>query len=89
MPEVPKGQPTLDEITNKVFEELRVGKCANKRDGDEGSCKVRKYTYLIILTTYKLFIHYIYFSPTIRSLKSLKVHRFYLEKFSLETQLST
>ncbi|XP_031780001.1 regulator of G-protein signaling loco isoform X3 [Nasonia vitripennis] len=38
-PEVPRGQPTLDEITNKVFEELRVGKSESKYDEDEGSCK--------------------------------------------------
>ncbi|XP_058804018.1 regulator of G-protein signaling loco isoform X2 [Phymastichus coffea] len=38
VPEVPKGQPTLDEITNKVFQELRVGKSTTKRD-EEGSCK--------------------------------------------------
>ena len=40
-PEVPKGQPTLDEITNKVFEELRVGKVGKKSEGDDGSCKVK------------------------------------------------
>ncbi|XP_023245188.1 regulator of G-protein signaling loco [Copidosoma floridanum] len=39
-PEVPRGQPTLDEITNKVFEELRVGKIdSNNVEGDEGSYK--------------------------------------------------
>lgn len=35
-------QPTLDEITNKVFEELLVGKSRNKYQYSEGSCKVRK-----------------------------------------------
>lgn len=43
-PEVPRGQPTLDEITNKVFEELRVGKSDSKYDEDEGSCKVCNFT---------------------------------------------
>ncbi|KAJ8680308.1 hypothetical protein QAD02_016095, partial [Eretmocerus hayati] len=38
-PEVPRGQPTLDEITNKVFEELRVGKNDKKQESDQGSCK--------------------------------------------------
>ncbi|KAL7293981.1 hypothetical protein TKK_0012558 [Trichogramma kaykai] len=38
-PEVPKGQSSLDEITNKVFEELRVGKVNKKSDTDNGSCK--------------------------------------------------
>ncbi|XP_033221988.1 regulator of G-protein signaling loco isoform X2 [Belonocnema kinseyi] len=37
--EVPHGQPTLDEITNKVFEELLVGKSTNKYQYSEGSCK--------------------------------------------------
>lgn len=36
---IPQGQTTLDEITNKVFEELLVGKSANKYQS-EGSCKV-------------------------------------------------
>ncbi|XP_012058166.1 PREDICTED: regulator of G-protein signaling loco [Atta cephalotes] len=36
--EVPHAQPTLDEITNKVFEELLVGK-RNKYQYSEGSCK--------------------------------------------------
>lgn len=40
--EIPQGQPTLDEITNKVFEELLVGKSAKKYHYSEGSCKVRK-----------------------------------------------
>ncbi|KAG8033933.1 hypothetical protein G9C98_008414 [Cotesia typhae] len=35
---IPQGQTTLDEITNKVFEELLVGKSANKYQS-EGSCK--------------------------------------------------
>ncbi|XP_034948216.1 regulator of G-protein signaling loco isoform X2 [Chelonus insularis] len=35
---VPQGQSTLDEITNKVFEELLVGKSNNKYQS-EGSCK--------------------------------------------------
>lgn len=34
-------QSTLDEITNKVFEELLVGKSTNKTEISEGSCKVR------------------------------------------------
>jgi len=38
--EVPHMQPTLDEITNKVFEELLVGKSRNKYQYSEGSCKV-------------------------------------------------
>ncbi|XP_076164696.1 regulator of G protein signaling family member locomotion defects isoform X2 [Ptiloglossa arizonensis] len=33
------GQPTLDEITNRVFEELLVGKSASKYQYNEGSCK--------------------------------------------------
>ncbi|XP_011707290.1 PREDICTED: regulator of G-protein signaling loco [Wasmannia auropunctata] len=37
--EVPHVQPTLDEITNKVFEELLVGKSRNKYQYSEGSCK--------------------------------------------------
>ncbi|XP_018312460.1 regulator of G-protein signaling loco isoform X1 [Mycetomoellerius zeteki] len=37
--EVPHAQPTLDEITNKVFEELLVGKSRNKYQYSEGSCK--------------------------------------------------
>ncbi|XP_043266406.1 regulator of G-protein signaling loco isoform X2 [Venturia canescens] len=37
--EIPQGQPTLDEITNKVFEELLVGKSTNKYHYSEGSCK--------------------------------------------------
>ncbi|KAL0099996.1 hypothetical protein PUN28_019465 [Cardiocondyla obscurior] len=37
--EVPHAQPTLDEITNKVFEELLVGKSKNKYQYSEGSCK--------------------------------------------------
>ncbi|XP_043461403.1 regulator of G-protein signaling loco isoform X3 [Leptopilina heterotoma] len=36
---VSQGQPTLDEITNKVFEELLVGKSTNKYQYSEGSCK--------------------------------------------------
>ncbi|KAK0157788.1 hypothetical protein PV328_011480 [Microctonus aethiopoides] len=36
--EIPQGQTTLDEITNKVFEELLVGKSINKYHS-EGSCK--------------------------------------------------
>lgn len=40
--EVPHVQPTLDEITNKVFEELLVGKSRNKYQYSEGSCKVGK-----------------------------------------------
>jgi len=36
---MPHAQPTLDEITNKVFEELLVGK-RNKYQYSEGSCKV-------------------------------------------------
>lgn len=39
--EVPHVQPTLDEITNKVFEELLVGKSKNKYQYSEGSCKVK------------------------------------------------
>lgn len=42
MDEVPHVQPTLDEITNKVFEELLVGKSRNKYQYSEGSCKVGK-----------------------------------------------
>ncbi|XP_012226987.1 regulator of G-protein signaling loco isoform X2 [Linepithema humile] len=37
--EVPHAQPTLDEITNKVFEELLVGKSRSKYQYSEGSCK--------------------------------------------------
>ncbi|XP_043498432.1 regulator of G-protein signaling loco isoform X2 [Polistes fuscatus] len=37
--EISRGQPTLDEITNKVFEELLVGKSASKYQYNEGSCK--------------------------------------------------
>ncbi|XP_032672591.1 regulator of G-protein signaling loco isoform X2 [Odontomachus brunneus] len=37
--ELPHAQPTLDEITNKVFEELLVGKSRNKYQYSEGSCK--------------------------------------------------
>ncbi|XP_019882875.1 regulator of G-protein signaling loco isoform X2 [Camponotus floridanus] len=37
--EVSHVQPTLDEITNKVFEELLVGKSRNKYQYSEGSCK--------------------------------------------------
>ncbi|XP_077258095.1 regulator of G protein signaling family member locomotion defects isoform X6 [Temnothorax americanus] len=37
--EMPHAQPTLDEITNKVFEELLVGKSRNKYQYSEGSCK--------------------------------------------------
>ncbi|XP_015610266.1 regulator of G-protein signaling loco isoform X2 [Cephus cinctus] len=37
--DIPQGQPTLDEITNKVFEELLVGKSTNKYQYHEGSCK--------------------------------------------------
>lgn len=37
---MPQGQSTLDEITNKVFEELLVGKSTNKYTYSEGSCKV-------------------------------------------------
>ncbi|XP_028044588.1 regulator of G-protein signaling loco isoform X2 [Monomorium pharaonis] len=37
--EVSHAQPTLDEITNKVFEELLVGKSRNKYQYSEGSCK--------------------------------------------------
>ncbi|XP_046142954.1 regulator of G-protein signaling loco isoform X2 [Osmia bicornis bicornis] len=33
------AQPTLDEITNKVFEELLVGKSSSKHQYSEGSCK--------------------------------------------------
>lgn len=39
--ELPHAQPTLDEITNKVFEELLVGKSRSKYQYSEGSCKVR------------------------------------------------
>lgn len=39
---MPHVQPTLDEITNKVFEELLVGKSRSKYQYSEGSCKVRK-----------------------------------------------
>ena len=38
--EIPQGQPKLDEITNKVFEELLVGKSTNKYHCSGGSCKV-------------------------------------------------
>lgn len=38
--DVSHAQPTLDEITNKVFEELLVGKSKNKYQYSEGSCKV-------------------------------------------------
>ncbi|XP_076294993.1 regulator of G protein signaling family member locomotion defects isoform X5 [Lasioglossum baleicum] len=38
--DVPFAQPTLDEITNRVFEELLVGKGASKYQYNEGSCKV-------------------------------------------------
>ncbi|XP_076677424.1 regulator of G protein signaling family member locomotion defects isoform X3 [Andrena cerasifolii] len=34
------SQPTLDEITNRVFEELLVGKGTSKYQYNEGSCKV-------------------------------------------------
>ncbi|KYN19650.1 Regulator of G-protein signaling 12 [Trachymyrmex cornetzi] len=37
--EMQHAQPTLDEITNKVFEELLVGKSRNKYQYSEGSCK--------------------------------------------------
>ncbi|KAG7200728.1 hypothetical protein KM043_001278 [Ampulex compressa] len=37
--DVPHSQPTLDEITNKVFEELLVGKSTNKYQLNDGSCK--------------------------------------------------
>ncbi|XP_066586671.1 regulator of G-protein signaling loco isoform X2 [Prorops nasuta] len=37
--EVVQNHPTLDEITNKVFEELLVGKSTKKYQYDEGSCK--------------------------------------------------
>ncbi|KZC06006.1 PREDICTED: regulator of G-protein signaling loco [Dufourea novaeangliae] len=37
--DVPLTQPTLDEITNRVFEELLVGKGASKYQYNEGSCK--------------------------------------------------
>ncbi|XP_076294992.1 regulator of G protein signaling family member locomotion defects isoform X4 [Lasioglossum baleicum] len=37
--DVPFAQPTLDEITNRVFEELLVGKGASKYQYNEGSCK--------------------------------------------------
>ncbi|XP_033322330.1 regulator of G protein signaling family member locomotion defects isoform X2 [Megalopta genalis] len=37
--DMPLAQPTLDEITNRVFEELLVGKGANKYQYNEGSCK--------------------------------------------------
>ena len=47
--EVPHGQPTLDEITNKVFEELLVGKSTNKYDYSEGSCKVSLYNFILNL----------------------------------------
>lgn len=40
------GQPTLDEITNRVFEELLVGKSASKYQYNEGSCKVIERVYL-------------------------------------------
>lgn len=46
--EVPHGQPTLDEITNKVFEELLVGKSTNKYHYSEGSCKVSLYLLIIL-----------------------------------------
>lgn len=35
-----RGQTTLDEITNKVFEELLVGKSTKSCNFSEGSCKV-------------------------------------------------
>lgn len=38
--DIPQGQSTLDEITNKVFEELLVGKSSNKNSYHEGSYKV-------------------------------------------------
>ncbi|EZA60643.1 hypothetical protein DMN91_007153 [Ooceraea biroi] len=37
--QVPHVQQTLDEITNRVFEELLVGKSKNKYQYSEGSCK--------------------------------------------------
>ncbi|KAF7995057.1 hypothetical protein HCN44_004529 [Aphidius gifuensis] len=37
--DIPQGQSTLDEITNKVFEELLVGKSSNKNSYHEGSYK--------------------------------------------------
>ncbi|XP_078053103.1 regulator of G protein signaling family member locomotion defects isoform X2 [Augochlora pura] len=37
--DMPLAQPTLDEITNRVFEELLVGKGVNKCQYNEGSCK--------------------------------------------------
>lgn len=45
--ELPNAQPTLDEITNKVFEELLVGKSRNKYQYSEGSCKVNKIMFKI------------------------------------------
>lgn len=39
MHDLPHSQPTLDEITNRVFEELLVGKGTSKYQY-EGSCKV-------------------------------------------------
>ncbi|XP_012287001.1 regulator of G-protein signaling loco isoform X2 [Orussus abietinus] len=37
--DIPQGQPSLEEIANKVFEELLVGKSADKYHYSEGSCK--------------------------------------------------
>ena len=36
------SQSTLDEITNRVFEELLVGKGSSKYHYNDGSCKVIK-----------------------------------------------
>lgn len=40
------SQSTLDEITNRVFEELLVGKGSSKYHYNDGSCKVIKLIYL-------------------------------------------
>lgn len=57
--ELPHVQPTLDEITNKVFEELLVGKSKNKYQYSEGSCKVneKKIFNIRIYAIFSIFIY--------------------------------
>lgn len=79
MDEVPHVQPTLDEITNKVFEELLVGKSRNKYQYSEGSCKVsktvseaRKYAIFCYVAVYILNVTFIfYYSLMINAPKDL------------------